>query len=657
MDDLPTFANPVITIGSFDGVHTGHRKILEKIKELARQANGESIVITFDPHPRHFLFPNDNSLKLISSTSEQVELLDELGIDYTVVVPFDQSFANQSPETYIEEFLIKKFNPKYIVIGYNHRFGKDRAGDISLLRQYEKENEFSIIEIAKEEIDDIAVSSTKIRNALLSGEIENANKFLQHNFKISGEVVHGQKLGKSLGYPTANLVVENKHKLIPPDGIYAVYTIHNGKRYQSMLYIGKRPTLKNLDNKTIEVNIFNFNQEIYGDELELEFISKIRDDQQFRSLEDLKNQIAKDKIASLQVFETQGEAESTKKKTKVTVVILNYNGVGFLEKYLPFLQKTTYDNYQIIVADNASTDDSVAFLEKNFPNIEILKILTNLGFAKGYNEALKDLSSDLFVLLNSDVEVSPGWLEPIVEIMDQDSSVAACQPKVLDINNRTQFEYAGAAGGWIDRYGYPFCRGRIFDELESDQGQYNDVSEVFWASGAAMVIRADLFKKLGGLDGDYWAHHEEIDLCWRLKRAGFKIMSCPQSVVYHVGGGSLNYGNPKKTFLNFRNSLYSIHKNTSGGKRFKMIFTRLILDALAGIQFLLKGQGKDFGALVRAHWSYFGSIGQLKRKHKEDLEKIAQHAISKETNESGIYRGSIVWAYFIKGKRSFKNLF
>jgi GT2 family glycosyltransferase len=246
---------------------------------------------------------------------------------------------------------------------------------------------------------------------------------------------------------------------------------------------------------------------------------------------------------------------------KTAVVILNWNGRNFLETFLPSVLEYSARCADVIVADNASTDDSVAFLQEHYPQIRIIEHPKNGGFSKGYNDALKQIDAEYYILLNSDVEVTPNWITPVIEMMDADPSIAACQPKLRSFEDRSQFEYAGAAGGFIDAYGYPFCRGRIFDVLEEDRGQYDDACEVFWATGACLFVRADLYHALGGLDEDFFAHMEEIDFCWRLKNNGHKVMYCPDSTVYHVGGGALPKSSPRKTYLNFRNNLALLVKN------------------------------------------------------------------------------------------------
>ncbi|MBL4594728.1 MAG: glycosyltransferase family 2 protein [Flavobacteriales bacterium] len=329
---------------------------------------------------------------------------------------------------------------------------------------------------------------------------------------------------------------------------------------------------------------------------------------------------------------------------KVAVVILNWNGKSFLEQFLPSVTGYT-KNARIIIADNNSSDNSISFLQTNYPEIEIIKLDENYGFAGGYNKALKQVDSEYYVLLNSDVEVTKNWLTPMTELLDSNLDIVACQPKIKDFNNKTHFEYAGASGGFIDKYGYPFCRGRIFETLEEDNGQYNDITEIFWASGACLFIRAKQYHEIGGLDEFFFAHMEEIDLCWRLKNQGHKIMVCPSSTVYHVGGGTLNKVKPQKTFLNFRNSLLTLHKNLPKKGRFSIIFTRLCLDGIAGVKFLVSGKPNHTWAIVRAHFSFYGAISQNKTKRRSP----------KTTDLSGVINKSIVKAYFIGKCKTFNS--
>ncbi len=335
---------------------------------------------------------------------------------------------------------------------------------------------------------------------------------------------------------------------------------------------------------------------------------------------------------------------------KVAVVILNYNGKHFLEKFLSDVIKYSAP-YEVVVADNASTDDSVDFMKKNFPEVKLLVSTVNHGYAGGYNVALKQLNADYFVLLNNDVEVTKDWLLPMVDMMEQHKKVAVCQPKLLDQRNRTKFEYAGGAGGYIDKYVYPFCRGRIFNVLEEDNGQYNSPEELFWASGACMMVRSDILWQAGGLDEDYFAHMEEIDLCWRIKNLGHKIMFVPNSTVYHVGGGTLNKVSPRKTYLNFRNNLITLVKNHPSKGLFAKVIFRLILDGVAGAKFLVELQPAHCWAVIKAHFSFYGMLGSTLQKRKE-LSKV--HGYKPTLHKA--YNGNIVMEHFVTGVKIFSDL-
>ncbi|WP_067148165.1 glycosyltransferase family 2 protein [Pseudotamlana agarivorans] len=328
---------------------------------------------------------------------------------------------------------------------------------------------------------------------------------------------------------------------------------------------------------------------------------------------------------------------------KVAVVILNWNGKALLQQFLPSVVKFSKEA-TIYVADNASTDDSVPFLKTTFPSVKIIQNETNGGYAKGYNDALKNISADIFCLINSDIEVTENWLTPIIEAFKADENTAIIQPKILDFKQKTHFEYAGAAGGYIDKYGFPYCRGRIFDTLEKDLGQYNDTTDVFWASGACMFIRQQTFSQLHGFDEHFFAHMEEIDLCWRAKNSGYTINYVGNSTVFHVGGATLNAINPKKTFLNFRNSLFTLTKNVNS-YLFGIILARLCLDGMAGIKFLVELKPKHTFAIIRAHFSYYKHINRLLNQRKQTKQRIKYYN-----------RTSIVFDYFILKKKTFKSL-
>ena len=659
LDNLPAFRNAVVTIGSFDGVHLGHQQILQKVSSLANSIDGESVVITFHPHPRLIVYPKDESMRLITSIEEKVQLLQRYGVDNVVVVPFTIEFSQLSADEYIQKFLLDKFHPKYIVIGYDHRFGLNRQGDIHYLKWYGGDAGYQVVEIAKQEVEDITVSSSKIRLALEAGDMEAAYRLCGHYFLLTGTVIHGNKIGSGLGFPTANIELGQKHKLTPPPGIYAVWVHHQKERYGGMLYIGDRPTLKQFNNRTIEVNIFDFDKLIYGDKLQLEVVARLRDDQGFESMASLQQQLEDDRQAALKVLQAQPEPAWKKKMQaapRAAIVILNYNGRAYLERFLPSVLASTYPNFELIIADNGSTDDSLAFLAEYYPNIRHIDLRVNHGFAQGYNLALRQVEAPYYILLNSDIEVSPDWMEPIIELMERDPTVGACQPKILSYHQRDYFEYAGGSGGWLDALGYPFCRGRIFGVTEKDRGQYDDLQEVFWATGAAFFVRSQLFHALEGFDPDYFAHSEEIDLCWRMKRACYKIMVRPRSSVYHVGGGTLSYDTPRKVLLNFRNSLYTLLKNEEAGRLLWLIPLRILLDNLAALLFLSQGKVQHIRSIARAHWMFLFHFRAMLHKRRQVRELIQKSSISSKPNQAGRYRGSVVWQYYARGRHYFKNL-
>ncbi len=335
---------------------------------------------------------------------------------------------------------------------------------------------------------------------------------------------------------------------------------------------------------------------------------------------------------------------------KVALVLLNWNGIDLLKRFLPDIVAKSESFSEIWLADNGSDDNSVQWVKTNFPGIKHFNNYKNLGFAKGYNIALKHIKADYYILLNNDIEVTENWISPLIELMESDPNIACSQPKILSLEKKEYFEHAGAAGGLIDIYGYPFCRGRILNEREKDSGQYNDIAEIFWASGACFCIRADLFNMSGGFDENFFAHMEEIDLCWRLKNRGYRIMYCGNSVVYHLGGGTLPYLNPKKTFLNFRNNLLMIYKNLYGTVFLQTIIFRLVFDGIACLRFLLKGQFMHFTGVIKAHFSFYHKLNKY-----STIRKKLKNACQKP-NQIGIYNNSIMFSYFIKGIRTYKQL-
>ena len=329
------------------------------------------------------------------------------------------------------------------------------------------------------------------------------------------------------------------------------------------------------------------------------------------------------------------------------VVILNWNGKKMLERFLPSVTAHTQGDAEVIIADNGSTDDSLDFVRAQYPGLRIIELDKNYGFAGGYNRALQQVKADYYVLLNDDVEVTPGWIEPVVAQMQQHPDTAICQPKLLMYDQRDTFEYAGGAGGFLDKYGYPFCRGRMFTSLEQDNGQYNTPSEIFWASGAAMFVRADVWHQLGGLDDDFFAHMEEIDFCWRAKNAGYRVEYCPQSTVFHVGGGTLPKSNPRKTYLNFRNNMALLYKNLPKRRLAWVMCSRIVLDYVAGLKFLMERKPKEFSAVVDAHKAFYKWLPQLKKKRQ---------GLKQQSRVSGMYQGLLLIDYYLLGKKKYSDL-
>lgn len=329
---------------------------------------------------------------------------------------------------------------------------------------------------------------------------------------------------------------------------------------------------------------------------------------------------------------------------RIAIVILNWNGEVLLERYLPSVVRHT-DGADIYVIDNASTDTSVQFIESTYPQVKIIVNTENRGFAGGYNEGLRQVDADIYCLLNSDIEVSKNWLRPIKEVFEQMPKISIVQPKILDLMKKDHFEYAGAAGGYLDQLGYPFCRGRIFQSLEPDRGQYDDIREIFWATGACMFIKSELYWKLEGFDEDYFAHQEEVDLCWRAKNEGHSVYYVGTSKVYHLGGSTLSNMNPKKTYLNFRNSLFSITKNLPRRKAFTIILIRLLLDWIAAMRFIFQFKFKHCLAILRAHFSFYRQFRKMYRK-REKTNFITKYYLTK----------SVVWSHFVHGVTKFDVL-
>lgn len=336
-------------------------------------------------------------------------------------------------------------------------------------------------------------------------------------------------------------------------------------------------------------------------------------------------------------------------KLKTAIVILNYNTRKLLQQFLPVVLQHS-KAAQVIVADNGSTDDSVACMKSEFSEVRLICNNVNGGFAAGYNQCLKQVQASYILLLNSDVLVTENWIEPLQQYLDDHPEVAAVQPKLKDFKKRDKFEFAGASGGFIDYLGFPFCRGRIFDTIEKDNGQYDNEMEVFWATGACMLIRKNVFDTLGGFDEMFFAHMEEIDLCWRIQNAGYKLMVVPQSVVYHVGGGTLSVMSPRKTYLNFRNNLLMLHKNLPGHLLYVILFFKMTLDGVASIKFLFDNGWQHFIAVFKAHIFFYTNFIAIQHKRKQTQSMVKAH------NRQNIYKHSIVWMYFIKSKKRFETL-
>lgn len=334
---------------------------------------------------------------------------------------------------------------------------------------------------------------------------------------------------------------------------------------------------------------------------------------------------------------------------QTAIIILNYNGRHFLEKFLPSVVQFS-QNAEIIVVDNGSLDRSGKFLKKNYPQIRLISLDKNYGFCGGYNRALKEIQAKYFVLLNSDVEVSQNWLEPMIDLLEKNEQIAACQPKIKSFQDKTKFEDAGAGGGMIDKYGFTFCRGRIFDKTEEDKGQYNDEKEIFWASGACLMVRSKVFEQMNGFEESFFAHMEEIDLCWRINNANYKVFHCGKSEVYHVGGGTLPKASSQKMYLNFRNNLVMMIRNLPSKILFSTVFKRLCLDGIAAIKFLFTAKFSYFWAVLQAHFYLYVNFSDIKAQRKKTQNQVINHS------QTGVYQKSVVWEYFIKGKKKYLEL-
>lgn len=649
---LPSFRNAVVTIGSFDGVHRGHQRLLKRIQRLARQYEGESVVVTFDPHPRQVLSQSGDTLRLLTTTEEKLDYLREYGVDNVVIIPFTIEFSQIGPREYVERFLIDRFKPRCLVVGYNHRFGRNRQGNFPLLEAYSKAGHFDLVRIEKQEIEHIDVSSTKIRSALSVGDIKTGNSLLNHPFRITGKVVGGRKVGRSLGYPTANIEPLHPDKLIPAPGVYAALVHWDQVTFEAMLYIGTRPTFESKSNAlSIEAHVLNFNQEIYGEEIQVDIIAFIREDLTLTSAEALTAQIQQDEK---EIKARLATYRKRKNEPSVALVALNYNGKEMLSRYLPSLLAVEYGKIDIILADNASSDDSVGYVESNFPEVQVVRMTKNHGYAGGYNHALANLDYDYYALVNTDVATTPYWLSQIIQVMEADPQIGACQPKIRSDRHNEYFEYAGACGGFMDVLGYAFCAGRILATIEKDTGQYDLLRDIFWATGAALVVRGEVFHAAGGFDASYFAHQEEIDLCWTLQRAGYRICVVPDSVVYHLGGATLEYDTPSKVFLNFRNNLTTISKQMPLFWLIIVLILRLVLDLMACLHFVFRAKYLNALAVLRAYPDFWIRFPGTMRKRYIQHKRIEAMRIG--PSKVRLYRSSILLDYYVLGRRLFSQL-
>ncbi|MBP6183466.1 MAG: bifunctional riboflavin kinase/FAD synthetase [Saprospiraceae bacterium] len=657
---LPTFRQAVITVGSFDGVHQGHRKLIRQMRKLAEQVRGESVVITFHPHPRNIVDPHDAKMPLLNSLDEKIKLLEETGIDHLVIVPFTIEFSQLSADEYIDKFLVDLFHPRYILIGFNHRFGSNRQGDVRFLRWKALRYGYEVIQVTGAKVEDEPISSTRIRKVISQQDFVLATKLLGQHYLLTGTVVKGDQIGRTIGFPTANISIEEKDKLIPPDGIYAANVIWQGQRFKAMLYIGQKPTVDQHHQRVIEVNVLDFNEQIYGEQLIVEVICFIRNDKFFPDKEALQTQIHLDRKHIINALEDQDVKNlewQSKGVQHTAVIILNYNGINHLKHYLKDVLKACRDGgAECHIIDNGSTDGSQTWLAANYPDLNVIELQKNWGFAGGYNHGLLHIEAEFYFLLNSDIALGEGVIKALEKTMDSDREIAVCQPKILDDKQRQRFEYAGASGGWIDFLGYPFCRGRVFEVTEKDTGQYDDPSEVFWASGAAFMIRSRLFHLFGGFDPQFFAHLEEIDLCWRLKRAGYKIYVDPSVHVYHLGGGTLAYDSPRKVYLNFRNSLITMAKNERPLDLVWKIPARLTLDYAAIFLFLFQGKIQHIFAVLRAQLDFLLTVHLTILKRRYHLDEINRNRIKARPNQKGIYNGSIVWEFFLNNRKTFREI-
>ncbi len=651
INNLPKIHKPVVTIGSFDGLHLGHRKLISRIKQVAKEIEGESTLITFHPHPRMIIDPD--SVEMLNTLDEKIKLLESLGLDNLIIVPFTIEFSQQTPQEYVENFLISKIKPACIVIGYDHKFGHNRQGGLALLQKYEDHFVAGVLEISKKEIDNITISSSKIRSYLKAGEIDKANALLDYKYLLSGVVKEGDKIGRTLGYPTANLELLDKSKLLPKVGVYAARCEYNNAVYNGMLYIGPRPTLSGSNANVIEMHLFDFDGTLYEEQLTISIYDFIREDIKFESLDQLKHQLQIDESNTKEYFENRDNYSPPIKE--VSIIILTHNSVDRIERFLPEMSESYTNPFNIVIIDNDSTDETVNVTQDWFPEVNVIQLNKNHGYAGGYNKGIPQIETKYVVLLNDDIQITKNWLDNIIAIMDADESIGACMPSILSYTDKRNYEYAGAAGGYIDKYGIPFCRGRILGTIEPIQEKYNDVSPIFWASGAALVTRRDLFINFEGFDTSFFAHQEEIDYCWRLKRAGYQIKVIGQSQVYHVGGSTLDYNNPRKTYLNFRNNHWLLLKNERWIHLLYILPFRFCSDTASSLYYLLQGKLRHTFAILRGIFSAYVSLRSILSKRRRAREIVEKYRIGKPNTE-GRSRRSILIDYYIRRRKTFQSL-
>lgn len=652
-EPLPEFKNPVLAIGAFDGLHQGHQYILDRLFASAEELNGDSLLVTFEPHPRLILDQRDDSFFLLSNIEEKIKILSATRLDYLIIVPFSYSFSLMVPEEYVEGFLIKHFKPVKIIAGYDHRFGKNGSGDGSFLRKYAEVFDFEAVPQFK--LEGEKVNSSRIRHLISNKKIALANRLLGHLYSIKGEVIPGDRIGRALGYRTANIEVEKSKKLIPPNGIYSALCEIQGTMYEAMLYIGNRKSIGIDKPLSVEVHLLDFNQDIYGHVIEVFILEYIRNDESFSSNDELKNQISIDEKKIRTSILKHKISSNPPVNHNLAIAILNYNGKDLLQKFLPGVIKHKPDNAEIYIIDNGSSDNSIPFLDHNYPDIKIIKLRRNYGFASGYNKGIAQIDADYVAILNSDVQIEMDWITPTIGEMRSDPFILAAQPKIKSYNEPNKFEYAGASGGYMDFLAYPFCRGRIIDHIEEDKGQYDTTEEVFWTSGAAMIVKSVAFKALGGFDADYFAHQEEIDLCWRIKRAGGKVISTGKASVYHVGGGTLDYDNPRKTYLNFKNNLFTLFKNEPYLKLAFILPFRLVLDSLICVSYLLKGKIFVSYKIIQAY--VVSIINTLYLIHKKSVNNDLINSLKfAEPSLKGKLGSIIFLQFYFSGNRLFSKI-